>query len=169
MKNFILKGLVMLTTIGGVMIFSTNEANAQRRSKPRRVVVVRHTAYLKNDVERVIRRVEERTDKFVSQLNKSLDRSSLNGSRREDAINQRTRDLESATDELRREFDRRDTWQENRDEVRKCLDIASDIDRTMRRSRFNRQTETNWANLRSELNALARVYGVPQIGASYRR
>ncbi|MEP6925344.1 MAG: hypothetical protein ABI954_12830 [Pyrinomonadaceae bacterium] len=141
-------------------VLTSTEVNAQRRNRPNRIA--------KAEVERIIKRVEERTDTFVKQFDSSLDNSRLNGTRREDNLNQRARDLENATDELRREFDRRDTWNENRDEVQKCLNIASDINVAMRNRRFNRATENNWANVRTELNELARVYGLPKIGGSYR-
>ena len=70
-----------------------------------------------------------------------------------------------ATDELRREFDRRDSWYENRDEVRRCLNIASDIDKSIRTLRLGPATEGNWAQVRAELNALADVFNEPRIGA----
>lgn len=49
--------------------------------------------------------------------------------------------LEGATDELSREFDRRDAWVENKEEVRKCLNIATDIDRNMKNYNFGAATE----------------------------
>ena len=121
--------------------------------------------YTKAQVDRLIKNVETRTDRFVSQFDNSLDRSRLNGTKREDNLNQRARNLETATDELRREFDRRDSWGENKDEVRRCLNIAADINATMRNRNFNRATENNWANVRAELNTLARVYNLPIIGS----
>lgn len=138
-------------------------ANAQRRRE------VRGRALNKAQVKLIINRVEDRVDNFVKNFDKSLDRSRLNGTSREDWLNKRARDLESATDELAREFDRRDTWAENRDEVRRCLNIASDINRNMRTYRYGGAAESNWARVRFELNSLADVYNMPQVGAaSYR-
>ncbi len=138
-----------------------DESSAQRRGRGRN--------YTKAQVDRIITNVEQRTDRFVSQFDRSLDRSRLNNTNREDKLNERARDLESATDELRREFDRRDTWIENKDEVRRCLNIAADINVAMRGRKFNRATENNWANVRNELNALARVYNLPVIGSGVYR
>lgn len=143
-----------------VTVSASTEANAQRRVRANRIA--------KAEVDRIIKRVEERTDTFVRQFDRSLDNSRLNGTQREDNLNQRARDLESATDELRREFDRRDNWNENRAEVQRCLNIASDINVAMRNRRLNRATENNWANVRAELNALASVYRLPKIGGAYR-
>lgn len=160
LKTFFAGTLFFLAVICIVTVFASTEATAQRRVRPNRLA--------KAEVDRIITRVEQRTDTFVRQFDRSLDNSRLNNSKREDNLNQRARDLETATDELRREFDRNDSWNENRAEVQKCLNIASDINVAIRNRRFNRATENNWANLRTELNALARVYKLPNIGGGYR-
>lgn len=162
MKKSIAGLFMFLAAIFAVTVSQSTDANAQRRVRANRQSAQRA------NLDRIIRRVEERVDRFTAQFNDSLDNSRLNGTRREDNLNERARDLESATDELRREFDRNDSKQENRAEVQKCLNVASDIDRTMRRRKFGRATETNWANVRAELNALARAYNLPVIGGAYR-
>ncbi len=121
----------------------------------------------KAQVRAIVKRVEDRVDNFVGKYDRSLDRSRLNGTSREDRLDQRARDLESATDELSCEFDRRDTWGENREEVRRCLNIASDIDRNMRNRRYGGPAEANWSRVRFELNTLADVYNMPRIGGGY--
>jgi hypothetical protein len=78
----------------------------------------------------------------------------------------RARDLESATDELSREFDRRDAWVENKEEVRRCLNIATDINRNMNNYHYGAPTESNWANVRFELNTLADIYNLPRVGSA---
>lgn len=144
-----------------VMIFlMVDTANAQRRRE------VRGRGLNKAQVKLIINRVEDRVDNFVENFDKSLDKSRLDGTSREDWLNKRAKDLESATDELSREFDRRDTWAENREEVRKCLNIATDIDRNMRNYRYGTATEANWAKVRFELNSLADVYNMPKVGAA---
>ena len=135
-------------------------ANAQRRRE------VRGRVLNKAQVKVIINRVEDRVDNFVKNFDRSLDHSKLNGSSREDWLNKRARDLESATDELSREFNRRDAWVENKDEVRRCLNIASDIDRNIRNYRYGAVTEGNWANVRFELNSLADVYNMPKVSSS---
>ncbi len=133
-------------------------------AQPRREV--RGRRLTKAQVKAIINRVEDRVDNFVKNLDKSLDRSRLDGTDREDWLNKRARDLESATDELSREFDRRDAWAENREEVRKCLNIASDIDQSVKNRRYGSVTEGNWARVRYELNSLADVYNMPRVGAA---
>lgn len=164
MKKSIVSLFLLIAAVFAVTVSSSTETSAQRRRLSRGNVQQARRANL----DRIITRVEQRVDRFTGQLNDSLDNSRLNGTRREDNLNDRARDLESATDELRREFDRNDSKQENRAEVQKCLDIASDINVAVRNRRFSRATETNWANVRAELNALARAYSLPAIGGAYR-
>jgi len=142
-----------------VILLLADVGNAQRRRESRGKKMT------KAQVKLVIDRVEDRVDNFTKHYDKSLDRSKLDGSNREDWLNKRAKDLESATDELSREFDRRDAWIENKDEVRKCLNIATDIDKNVRNRKYSADTETIWAKVRFELNTLADVYNLPKVGS----
>ena len=158
MKKYFVNLFVGLAAVLVVLTLA-DVSNAQRRE-------ARGRMRSKAEVKAVINRVEDRVDNFVKNYDKSLDRSRLDGSSREDWLMRRARDLESATDELAREFERRDAWIENKDEVRRCLNIASDIDRSLRNYRFGAATESNWARVRYELNTLADIYNLPKVGAA---
>ena len=157
-RNFFRMMVGVFVVLMVFVMFDT--ANAQRRRE------VRGRALNKAQVKVIVNRVEDRVDNFVKNFDRSLDRSRLDGSSREDWLNKRARDLEGATDELSREFDRRDTWVENREEVRRCLNIATDIDRNMKNYRYGAATETNWSKVRYELNSLADVYNIAKVGSS---
>ncbi len=154
--------LYLFLAVATAVFVINSEANAQTYRR-----ISNSNNLTKTQVQRILRRVEERTDRFVALFNDSLDNSRLNNSRRENNLNRRARDLESATDELRREFDRSDAWIENKDEVRRCLNIASNINVAMRNRRLDRATENTWNLLKIELNTLARTYGLPAVGGSY--
>ena len=158
MKKYFVNLFVGLAAVLMVLMLA-DVSNAQRRE-------ARGRLRSKAEVKQIINRVEDRVDNFVERYDKSLDRSRLNGSSREDWLMKRAKDLESATDELAREFERRDAWLENKDEVRRCLNIASDIDRNMRNYRYGSAAESNWSRVRFELNTLADVYNLPKVGAS---
>lgn len=117
----------------------------------------------KRAIENLVRRVEDRTDSFVRQFDRALDNSRADGTRREDRLNELASELERATNQLRREFDRSDSLQENRDEVERCISIASRIDRAVSRGRIGNGVQNSWRTLRSELNALARAYNVRSV------
>jgi len=158
MKTYSLRFLVVIIAVIGAVCAMSDSASAQG---------IRRGNFPRAQVDRLIRNVEERVDRFVVQFDYALDNSRLNNTRREDNLNQRARDLEAATDELRREFDHNDSRWENSAEVRKVLNIASDINVAMRNRRLNAATERNWAAVRTELNALARAYGLPPVGGAY--
>src|SRR5689334_18837876 len=164
MKTTFLKAFTVIAAVL-VMLSLADSADAQRRNRRE----ARGRAMNKAQVKAVINRVEDRVDNFVKNYDKSLDRSRLDGSSRENWLMNRARDLEHATDELAREFDRRDAWIENLEETRRCLNIASDIDRSMRTHNFGPATENNWANVRFELNTLADIYNLPRVGANVYR
>jgi hypothetical protein len=117
----------------------------------------------KRAIENLVRRVEDRTDSFVRQFDRALDNSRADGTRREDRLNELASELERATNQLRREFDRSDSLQENRDEVERCISIASRIDRAVSRGRVGNGVQNTWRTLRNDLNALARAYNVRSV------
>jgi hypothetical protein len=162
MKRIEIRLLIAATIFMSVFALVSDASGHRRRESRNRMMN-------KAQVKAVIDRVEDRVDNFIKRFDASLDRSRLNGSTREDWLNNRARDLERATDELAREFDRRDAWIENRDEVTRCLNIASDIDRNMRNYRYGAPTEANWNNVRFELNTLADIYNMPRVGAAVYR
>ncbi len=157
MRNNISKLFAGLAVL--LMIAALADTNyAQRR--------VRRSGFTQQQVEQLLERIEERSDAFSTQLNKSLDRSRLDGSRAEDNITERASELENATDELRREFDHNDTRGENRPEAEKILTAATAVDRLVKRRNFGGQTESTWATLRTELNVLAKLYGLQPVGST---
>ncbi|HTK36857.1 MAG TPA: hypothetical protein VL325_00065 [Pyrinomonadaceae bacterium] len=105
----------------------------------------------------VIRRIETRTDTFKNEMNTALDRSSLNNTRREDNVFAYIDGFESATDQLRTQFDAR---QPVYDDVNNVLTQAAYIDRFMARNRLANRAENEWNMLRNDLNTLAGLYSV---------
>lgn len=150
MKNNLLKISVAFVAMFIVLV-SAQMGNAQTRRVRVRVIT-------KQQVEQLLERIEERTDHFSNALNKSLDRSRLDGSRAEDNITARVKDLENATDELRREYDHHDTHAENSPEVRRVFNAGRTVNRIMLRRRFSRPVEASWVRLRSEINNLGRLF-----------
>lgn len=132
------------------------EAQYNRRSRSR--------GYTKAHVEQIIRRLENQSDRFVRSFDQSLDNSRMDGTRREDNLNQRARDLENALDALRREFDRTDRYQDTRSQVSNVMNIADDINRPLRNRRLRgNNTQRLWSQVRRELNSLAAVYNLRQL------
>jgi hypothetical protein len=148
----------LLAFTAGLLLFAS-VAQAQPR-------IARGRVYTKGDVDRIIKRVEDSTDKFKKEFDKALDRSRLNNTNREDQLNEYAKDLEHATDELRSQFDRNDRWIDNKEQVRKCLSIATKINVAMRNRRLGPKVESRWTAVRYDLNTLAGVFNLPLVGAS---
>ncbi|HEX9929219.1 MAG TPA: hypothetical protein VGB02_11840 [Pyrinomonadaceae bacterium] len=150
MQKKLMTMFVFLATVFTVLAFNSAEAAAQRRTR----------GADKYAIDQTIRRVETNADAFVAAINDSLDRSRLEDTKLEDRINERARELGDATDKLRREFDRGDSLAENKQYVRNCLNIARTINGIVRRRNFGAKTEGIWAQVRRDLNSLARAYGL---------
>jgi TolA-binding protein len=79
----------------------------------------------------------------------------------EDALS----DLNRSTNRLRRKFDPTDKWMETRPQVERVLDDARRINQVMVRGHYGSQAERYWSVLRSNINDLARCYGLTPLGA----
>jgi hypothetical protein len=108
-------------------------------------------------VEQLIRRIENRADRFKMSLDRALDRSRLNNTRREDNINQLVMEFEQATNQLRNRFNQSGSAMADAQAV---LDRAAEIDRFMSRHRLQANAERNWRLLKGDLNQLARTYNI---------
>jgi hypothetical protein len=109
------------------------------------------------EVERVIKRIEDQSDKFRSRLDSALDKSRLDGTRREDDINAFVKDFYRETKTLRDHFDHHKSTGAD---VQSVLERAARIDDFMRRNRIRRGADSEWAKLRVNLDELARIYNV---------
>lgn len=121
--------------------------------------------YTKKDVERIIKRVEDRSDAFRKVIDKTLDRSALDGTNREDNINQQVKELENAIDKLKKDFKRANTWEETRGQVQTVMNEADEVNAIVRRGRWRRggAVKNEWALVRADLNKLAGVYNQRQL------
>ncbi|HYE16165.1 MAG TPA: YMGG-like glycine zipper-containing protein [Pyrinomonadaceae bacterium] len=105
----------------------------------------------------LIRRLETSTDRFRASLDSALDRTRYDGTRAEDNINQFMRNFEGATDRLRERFDRRASVAAD---VEFVLQQAVDINRFVMANRLTSRVRSDWALVRSDLEAVARAYNV---------
>jgi hypothetical protein len=119
--------------------------------------------YSKAQVARMIRNIETSANEFRSDLDRFLDRSRFDQTTREQRFNSIVAGFEQATNQLRAEFDRRDSWWETRQNVQQMLEAARPVDSMMRRQRMSRDVEYDWRRLRRHINRLASTYRLPQL------
>jgi len=141
--------LIAMAVLCAIAIFATT-TTAQRRGR----------GYSKPELERLIRQAEERSNAFERALDHALDQTRLDGTRREDRLNEQAKELEDALDRLRKDFDRDDSLRQSRPQAERAIRIAEQIDSSLRRVPLNYETAREWARLRETLGAIARAYEV---------
>lgn len=110
--------------------------------------------------------LEDSVDRFARSFDHALDRSRLNGTNREDRLNDKAKLLERQTDRLR-DMARRGSV--NRNMVDRIFESASDLDRFMNRARLDRRAEQDWVHVTRQLDRLARRYRIARWDREYRR
>lgn len=111
----------------------------------------------REDVKRILKRLEEDTDRYSKSLDSALDKSALNGTKAEDEINNYVHRFEEATDHLK---DRYEDQGAAPNLAREVLSRGQSIERFMRRNNLGGKAETDWQIVRSDLNLLARSYRI---------
>lgn len=138
-----MKRLIALVAFASLtLIVCTQSTTAQRR-------------WYRGNVLNNIRELERDTDRFKSSLDRALDRSTLNGTREEDEINDYVKRFEEATDRLR---DRAEDREFAPAAAREVLTRGRAINTFMRMHRLSPEAERDWAQVRSDLNRLANSY-----------
>jgi hypothetical protein len=120
----------------------------------------RASDYERRQLRDLSRRISDRSRDFQRDLDRSLDNSRVNGSRREDNINQEARDLRSAADRFRNVAGDGNDLYSSSDEARSLLDQASRVSRMLGRVRLDGRTGGDWNQLRSDLRAVADIYNM---------
>jgi hypothetical protein len=108
-------------------------------------------------VKKILEQLKKDTARFRKSLDSSLDKSRLNGTNREDDINEFLKNYEKATERL---YDR---FKDNKSvsaDVEAVLDGAAEIDRFMRRPALAGRAERDWDVVRGDLRRLAEAYNV---------
>jgi len=110
-----------------------------------------------SQVQYLLNRIEQKTDIYKRSMETALDRSRLDDSDSEDILMNYIMEFENATDQLKQRFDARESVNTDVEEV---LSRAANINAFMQRNRLNATAQRNWANVRTDLNTLARYYSV---------
>ena len=109
------------------------------------------------DVGQILHRIEDQSHRFKSSLDSALDKSRLNGTRREDDINEFIKQFDN---EVKRLHDRFSDHKSVAADVQLVLDSAARIDDFMARRQVGGRAEDDWSRLRANLDELSQAYGV---------
>lgn len=107
-------------------------------------------------IQTLLTRIETRTNTFRNEMNRAANRNRINSNERDD-LARYVSEFDRSTNELRSEFRQRETVN---NEVTEVLNNALPINELMGRYSFTATAETQWRNLRTDLNTLANYYRV---------
>jgi hypothetical protein len=123
------------------------------------ILVEAQQPYRTNDkeVEKILKRIEQQSDRFKSSLDSALDKSRLNGTNREDDINSFAKDFYEQTKRLRDHFDHKHSASAD---VSAVLERAARVDDFMQRNRLSSHAQDDWSKLKTYLDELGAAYNV---------
>lgn len=105
------------------------------------------------------RRISDRSRDLQRDVDRALDHSRVNGTRREDNINNEARDLRNAADRFRNVAGDSNDLYRSSDEARELLRQASQVSRMLSRVRLDGRNG-NWNQLRGDLRTVANIYNL---------
>lgn len=106
-----------------------------------------------------VRNLRNRSREFERRLDRELDRSRINGSNREDRINDIAAEFARAAARLDREYDNRRDYRNSQDEARRVLQLGSQLDRFLSRGRLSYNIQNDWNRIRQDLRILSNAFG----------
>lgn len=160
--NSTFRALALLVTLGGGFVLSS-EAQAQGR---RRGPVVRRPAVVRSNaqVRTLVDRAERNSNALRNSFERDFNRYNLNRIPVGERAKQNVQQLDESFERLRDVADDRNVIN-GRDEMRKVVREAEDVDRIFSRNRQIASTvRGQWNRLRDDINQLARIYGISGIG-----
>ena len=105
-----------------------------------------------------VHRLDRLAKDFEKDMDRALDHSRTNGSRREDEINNQVRQFRNAVGDLKSRVGNGRDLNRSENEARRVLQEANDLDRFARRG-FDGRTSSEWSQIQQELRYISSVYG----------
>lgn len=119
----------------------------------------RYDRYDYRQVRDSVRRLENASDRLQRDLDRALDRSRVDGTRREDRINHMARELHRAAENLRDRFDDGRDLNRSEGDARRVFDLASQIGRIIQRhALYDNRVASDWSQIQQELNIISNAY-----------
>jgi len=116
--------------------------------------------YERRQLRDLARRIDDRSRDLQRDIDRALDNSRVNGTRREDNINQEARELHNDASRFRSVAGDSNDLYRSSDEARQLLDQASRISRMLNRVRLDGRTGSDWNQLRNDLRTVANIYNM---------
>ena len=120
----------------------------------------RMSDYDRRELRDLARRINDRSKDLQRDIDRALDNSRVNGTRREDNINQEARDLRNASERFKDVAGDSNDLYRSSDDARRLLDQASRISRMLNRARLDNRAGNDWNQLRNDLRTVANIYNM---------
>ena len=105
-----------------------------------------------------VNRLDRLAKDFERDMDRALDHSRANGSRREDDINNQVHQFRNSVSDLKSRVGNGRDLNRSSNEARRVLQEADDLDRFSRRG-FDSRTASEWSQIQQELRYISSVYG----------
>jgi hypothetical protein len=105
-----------------------------------------------------VQRLDHLSKDFERDMDRALDHSRVNGSNREDQINDQVHQFRDAVGDLKSRVGNGRDLNRSANEARRVLNEANDIDRFARRG-FDGRTSSQWSQIQQELRYISNAYG----------
>ena len=112
--------------------------------------------YLRDSIHRLDRLAKD----FERDLDRSLDRSRVDGTRREDQINMRADNFQRAVGRLKSAFGNGRDLNRSRDEAQRVLQEARQFDRIGQGRAMDNRVTSEWYQIQQELRVISNAYGL---------
>jgi hypothetical protein len=120
--------------------------------------------YLRDSIHRLDRLAKD----FEREVDRTLDRSRRDGTRREDQINAEARQFRSAVGDLKSSFGNGRNMDRSRDEAQRVLQEARQLERVGFGRGNNGRLGSLWSEIRRELNVISNAFGSYGYNDDYR-
>ncbi len=159
-KNLLGVFAFSLLVMGLPMVASAQwGGNNRDRDRDRDDNYGRNNGYYNNSqLKNTIKRLKRDSKDLAKFIDNELDRSRYDDSRREDQVNRLASDFKRAADRLEDRFDSRDLYKSSR-EAQEVLNLASRLDRELRRVRLGWNIENYWNNIQRQVDEISYAYG----------
>lgn len=107
----------------------------------------------------VAQRIKDRSHNLESDVNRALDHSRINGSRREDNINADVQDFRRAADRFRDRVGNGNDPNRAANEAQQLLSLGDRIDRELARLRLDSRSYSDWSEIAQDLRVVSDIYG----------
>ncbi len=121
--------------------------------------------YDERTVRDAAQRIKDRSHDFERDVDRSLDRSRVDGTRREDQINETVHEFRRAADRFKDRIGNGRDVNRGQDAARELLQHANQIDRLISRARLDSRAYSDWSSLNQDLRLVADIYGLRYNGS----